>query len=189
MSKSRIVPIKQAEVTSIESAITIVDVQKAQLKVIENSDAWEEHKKTHAGAQLHVLGIGDKKGLGEMEKALLETDKKKQKSDEDSLVPHKKDEKTPDVSVSYKSGGPEGAKSAYHSHNSSGAMLASCTCGQTFKADDKGVSPYKLTTEVTKEDAYSSKPEGHGYKKKEDEIGGSYKSKSVHDEIKGQYGR
>ncbi len=176
------------KVTNIENKVEIREVERHQLKVIENSDAWQEHMKRHQGAKLTMLGTADEKELGQIEKAIVKEDKKQQKDasksfDED---PKKPQDPLEQAKFSYKQATTEekGTK-AYGSHTHNGTVMASCNCGQVFKADEQGVSPYKLGANAQAVSPF----ETMGYKKKEDGSN-SYQKKTPIEEIQEQkYGR
>ncbi len=163
------------KVTTIDAKIEIREVAQQQLKIIENSDAWKEHQKQHAGAKLSMLGTAEDKDLTDIEKTVMKETKKKQEQDSDELAPKKAaQEETP--KFAYKSTDAKSeAKPAYgHSHGS-GAVMGSCNCGQVFKADEHGTKPYTLNSNVSAMNALE------GYKKK-DEHGGTYKRADIPDD-------
>jgi hypothetical protein len=188
------------EIISIESKVTVREVAKAQLKVIEQSKAWQEHQKAHKDARLSVMGAAESKDLGPMEKAIStfareatrqnETPKKGIRppsfEEEQSRAPGQ--EVNVKLTGAYKSGAADNQQFSYHGGHGPGTMMASCTCGQTFKTDDDGnTQQYKIKTDVT------SAGDAGSYKKSDahhDSPSASYK-KSVHEDIQEtrKYGR
>ncbi len=201
--KVKITVIKPAEIRTIESKITVREIEKSQLKIIQGSKAWQEHQKTHKGAQLHVLGAREEsRDLGRMENAIIAAAKELAPSEpvqsrrrenkpagdeqEQSMAPG---QQVTTANVTYKSNTqdqPSGG--TYHGGHGAGTIMASCNCGQTFKSDESGEThPYKINTEAKLES-----PGGYG-KPKEHEAQGfqSYGRKSLHEEVKESktYGR
>ncbi|HSU73087.1 MAG TPA: hypothetical protein VLJ21_04535, partial [Candidatus Binatia bacterium] len=136
--------------------------------------------------------------VGAMEKAIFEFAKenpdKRQRNkttgdaqtDEQSRAPGR------DVNVkltgAYKSGPAGDQQFSYHGSHGSGTMMASCTCGQTFKTDDEGnTQTYKIKTDTTSQVG----SEFGAYKKSSSDNFqmGSYKKKP-HEEMEARkYGR
>jgi hypothetical protein len=173
------------KITNIESTVEIREVERHQIKVIENSDAWKEHQKHHQGAKLSMLGTADEKELSGMEKEVVKETKKQQEKDVEEISQKPKDAGE-QVKFSYKqaSGGEDKEKKAYGSHSHSGTVMASCNCGQVFKADEEGVSPYKLGANTQAVSPFESQ----GYKKKDEH--GAYQKKSALEEVnEPKYGR
>lgn len=190
------------KIISIESKITVREVAKGQLKVIENSQAWKEHQKSHKDARLFVLGAAESsKDLGLMEKTITEfakdvtkplegprKQKKEQTVEEESRAPGQ------EVSVklrgAYASGADKAAEEkgvSYHGGHGAGTVMASCTCGQTFKSDDHGTQAYKINADVKE---LSPGQDFGAYKKKEPEGFGGYQRKTEKEEFgEMKYGR
>jgi hypothetical protein len=90
----------------------------------------------------------------------------------------------------YKSDAPGNQQFSYHGGHGPGTMMASCTCGQTFKTDEEGnTQAYKVKTDT----AAAVGSEFGAYKKspQSEQFGmGSYKKKAPHEELEQRkYGR
>lgn len=169
--------------------MTVKEVEKHQLKVIENSDAWKEHQKQHNGAKLELFS--DKKE-GEFEKLLGSGQKKKEETKmEEPTAKKNEQEFEKAAAVTYGRGnGPTGGKKGniYSGGHDHGTILASCTCGQTFKADNEGhTSTYALKSEDAVK-ALSAAERG-GYKQKSEEAVGYKRRGTEEDESPRSYGR
>lgn len=188
--KTTITVIEKPKVITLESTMTVKEVEKHQLKVIENSDAWKEHQKQHAGAKLELHS--DKKE-GEFEKLLGSGPKKKEDVKPEEMTAKKNEqdfEKAAAVTYGRGNGPTEGKKgNIYSGGHDHGTIMASCTCGQTFKTDEEGkTSSYTLKSE----DAVKalSAAERSGYKQKSEEGFSAYKRRgSDEDDSPKAYGR
>ena len=178
--KTTITVVERPKVVTIESQVSVKDVEKAQMKVIENSDAWKEHQKQHANARLHMMS--DKKE-GEFEKLL---GKKEEKVSDEQVNP-KKAEDVIAKAVTYGRGNASEEKKGnpYFGGHDHGTIMASCDCGQTFKSQDGNTSTYKLKSEEAVQ-AIS----GNRYQKKEEESVRGYKrGQEPEEETPRTYGR
>ncbi|MBI4150754.1 hypothetical protein HY492_01370, partial [Candidatus Woesearchaeota archaeon] len=174
------------KVTNIESKVEIREVERHQIKVIETSDAWKEHQKHHQGAKLTMLGTTDEKALSGMEKEVVKAGKQQQDKDVEEMS-KKPQDPLEQAKFSYKQANAteEKDKKAYGSHSHNGVVMASCNCGQVFKADEQGVSPYKLGANVETVSPF----EAMGYKKKEDGSGSYHKKSAIEEMQDTKYGR
>lgn len=185
---AKIEVIRPDEIISIESKITIREVAKHQLKQIETSKAWQDHQKNHKDARLFVLGAAESsKEVGAMEKTIFEfakdADKRRDKTagaakhnaefgEEMSKAPGQ--EVGVKLTGAYKSEASGNQQFSYHGGHGSGTVMASCTCGQTFKTDEDGhTQTYKIKTDTTSAvgsefGSYkkAAEPQGFGYAKK-----------------------
>ena len=197
MKRVKITVHKPVEMKTLESGLSVKEVAKEKLKIIEHSDAWKKHQKEHDDAKLQLMGAqDDSEKLGDMEKAIFEAAEEVEPK-KDILEEDTEESKAPGQEVETKirgsyaggsqvegAGGYAGDSESQGEHRhyaggTGGMVMATCNCGETFKADESGdVSPYKIGTEASEtQGAYKKSGE------KQEEFGRTYSKKSTHEEV------
>lgn len=210
--KTKIKVHEPAKMRTLESGITVKEVAKQKLKIIEHSEAWKKHQKQHDDAKLQLMGSQqDSEKLEGMERVIVQAgeeleEKKPTKEAEEEVEESKAPGQEVETTVrgayaqggtqieeakgqsAYMSGGAESKEGGVHYHGGTGGMvMASCSCGQAFKAEENGeVKPYNIGTDVKEEF-------GSGYKKsgEQQDEHTPYAKKGMHEEIEEtrKYGR
>ena len=191
--KTTITVVEAPKIVTIDNTLSIKEVEKSQLKVIENSEAWKEHQKQHADAKLQLASEKKEGGfealLQKQDNKLLKAAGMTPEAKPDEADKKKKEDSFGQVDNAYTRGGNIEAKKGgniYSGGHDHGTIMASCTCGQTFKSDEDGkTATYKLKSE----EAVQAISVDKGYKKNEDTNVRGYKHGADTDDSPRNYGR
>jgi hypothetical protein len=136
---------------TIESMVTEKDLAESQVRVIEQSDVWKEHAKTHKGAKLTVLEPQHQRDPQNLRESLgVEDIDYVQKQD----IPENVVSYGPSEPIHNTSGGSSGGYLAATRDPKNKQFWMGCPCGMTLKAEeeDKNFSGHSNTIKVTSYD-------------------------------------